>query len=262
VSRNAPRLVLITGAASGIGRSAAIEFARLGDRVLAVDCNREHLDTLGREQESIVPLAADLTDAASMHALADLVLSEYGVPDVVVANAGIGLDALFAETDDEPLRRLFEVNVVGVYRTVRPFVDGMVRRGSGRVLMMSSIVGKRGAPYYSGYSASKFALHGVADALRSELWGTGVSVGVLCPSSTRTNFQRHTLRTGPGQRRVRPVRRSPESVARAVVSMAASRRRERILGAESKLMVFVDALAPALIDWVLARMLTRKRDAP
>jgi short-subunit dehydrogenase len=254
--------VLITGAASGIGRGAALEFARLGDRVLAVDRDREQLDALGREQGSLVPLTADVTDAASMQALAELVLSEHGVPDVVFANAGIGLDALFVETEDEPLRRLFEVNVHGVYRTVRPFLEGMVHRGSGRVLMMSSIVGKRGVPYYSGYSASKFALHGVADALRSELWGTGVSVGVLCPSSTRTNFQHHTMRTGPGQRRVRPVRRSPESVARAVVSMAASRRRERILGAESKLMVFFDGLAPALIDWVLARMLNRRRDAP
>jgi short-subunit dehydrogenase len=123
---------------------------------------------------------------------------------------------------------------------------------------VSSVVGKRGVPHYSGYSASKFALHGVADALRCELWGSGVTVGIVCPTSTETDFQYHALRAGPPQRRVRPRRHSVESVARAIVSMAASRRRERILGIEAKLMTLVDTVAPAVMDWILARTLTRR----
>jgi len=252
------RLVLITGAAGGIGRCATLEFVSRGDRVLAVDRDAESLDALAREDRSIVPLVADVTDSDSMNSLGERVPAEYGVPDVVVALAGIGLDARFTETDDEPLRHIFEINVIGVYRTVRPYVDAMVRRDRGRILLISSIVGKRGVPHYSAYSASKFALHGIADALRSELWGTRVSVGVLCPSSTRTDFQRHSMQKGAGQRRVRPVRRTPESVARALVSMAGSRRRERILGLEAKAMIFVDGLLPSLIDRILAHMLNRK----
>jgi short-subunit dehydrogenase len=252
--------VLVTGTSKGIGRSAAIEFTRRGDRVVAVARSRDALDALAREHERIVPVVADVADTESMQALGDRVLAEHGVPDVVVANAGIGLDALFTATKDEDLRRLFEVNVGGVFRTVRPFIDGMVQRGSGRVLIISSIVGKRGIPHYSGYSASKFALHGVADALRAELCGSGVTVGVLCPSSTKTDFQRNTLRTGTGQRRVRLVRHSPESVAHVIVSMASSRRRERILGFESKLLTFLDVISPGLVDWILARTLTRKPD--
>lgn len=255
---NSGRLVLITGSSRGIGRAAAIEFARRGDRVVAVARNRDALDALARDHERILPIDADVADAESMKVLGERVLAEHGVPDVVVANAGIGLDALFSATTDGDLRRLFEVNVIGVFRTVRPFIDGMVRRRSGRVLIVSSIVGKRGLPHYSGYSASKFALHGVADALRAELRGTGVTVGVVCPSSTRTDFQRNALRAGAPQRSVRLVRRSPESVAHAIVSMASSRRRERILGFESKLLTFVDMISPALIDWILARTLTRK----
>ena len=99
----------------------------------------------------------------------------------------------------------------------------------------------------------------MADALRSELWSTGVTVGVVCPASTETEFREHALRSGPAQRSVRPVRRSADSVARAIVSMAASRRREQILGIEAKLMTFVDTLAPGLIDWILARALVRKK---
>jgi NAD(P)-dependent dehydrogenase (short-subunit alcohol dehydrogenase family) len=251
------RLVLLTGAASGIGRCTAGEFAGRGARVAAVDRDAEGLESLARDHERVFPLVADVTDGGSMEAMARRVLDEHGVPDVVVANAGIGLDALLVETRDEDLRQLFDVNVFGVYRTVRPFVGAMVERGSGRLLLMSSIVGKRGAPHYSAYSASKFALHGIADALRCELWGTRVTVGVLCPASTRTSFQRNTLRTGTGQKRVRPVRRTPESVARAVVSMAGSRRRERILGVESKAIVFVDSLLPGLIDRIFHRLLCR-----
>jgi len=201
-----------------------------------------------------------VTDADGMRTVCERVRDDHGLPDVLVANAGIGLDALFAETTDELLRRLFETNVLGVYRTVRPFLDAMVVRGSGRVLIVSSIVGKRGVPHYSGYSASKFALHGIADALRAELWDTGVSVGVICPSSTETGFHANAMRKGPPQRRNRPVRRSAASVARAIVDMAGSRRKERILGGEAKLMTFVDLLAPGLIDRILARALTQRGD--
>jgi hypothetical protein len=176
-----------------------------------------------------------------------------------VRRAGIGLDALFDETTDEALTRLFEVNVIGVFRTIRPFLRPMIDRGSGRFVIVSSIVGKRGVPHYAGYSASKFALHGAADALRSELWGSGVSVGLVCPSSTETEFRQHALSAGPTQNSMRLVRRPARTVACAIVSRADSRRRERILGLESKAMTFLDTLVPGLIDWLLARALTRRR---
>ena len=96
-------------------------------------------------------MLADVTDAASMQAMVHRVQDQCGVPDVVVANAGIGLDALFVETTDAALQQLFEANVVGVFRTVRPFLQPMIDRGSGRILIVSSIVGKRGVPHYAGY---------------------------------------------------------------------------------------------------------------
>ena len=258
MARDRGRLVLITGASTGIGREASLAFVRRGDRVAAVARRPEKLDALAREADGIHPFAADVSDAQSMAAMVRRVREELGTPDVVVANAGIGLDALFVETTDEALARLFEVNVVGAFRTVRPFLPEMVERGSGRVLLVSSIVGKRGVPHYAGYSASKFALHGAADALRSELWGSGVTVGIICPGSTETSFRENALSSGPSQNPGRPLRRSAASAARAVVEMAGSRRHERILGFEGKLMTFVDLLAPRLVDWMLARMLTRK----
>ena len=254
----AGKTVLITGASSGIGRAAALAFAAEGSRVLAVARAREKLDALAREHAAIVPLPNDVTDAAAMDALAREILERFGAPDVVIANAGRGVDAPFVETSDDAYRALFDLNVLGVVRTIRPFLPAMIARGSGRILMVSSIVGKRGIPNYSAYGASKFALHGILDALRPELSGTGVSAGIVCPSSTDTEFDARKLRAGTPQRNVRVQRHSAESVARALVRMARGTRREMVLSPEGKLMVVVDRLAPSLMDWILARTLVKK----
>jgi short-subunit dehydrogenase len=254
------KLVLLTGASAGIGLACASLFAEQGARVVAVARSESRLRKLAAKigGERVVPIAADVADGPSMEAMARRVLDGPGVPDVIVANAGIGLDAPFADTTDENLRRVFEVNVFGVVRTVRPFLAAMVARGSGRILFVSSVVGKRGVPSYAAYSGSKFALHGMADVLRAELVGTGVSVGVVCPSSTATEFDDRKLRDGPAQKRTRVQSHTAESVARAIVKMAASRRREIVLSAEGKLMVAVNAVAPGLMDRILNRALVKR----
>lgn len=257
------RVVAITGASSGIGRAAALRFAARGDRVVACARTLDRLTELAARPEAggrIQPRVADVADAASMERFAAETLADPGLPDVVVANAGIGMDAAFPRTLDAGLERVLAVNVVGVFRTLRPFVEPMVARGSGRLLVVSSIVGKRGTPYYSAYSASKFALHGMADALHAELVGTGVSLGLVCPASTETGFSDRALREGAGQKRVRPRRHSAESVAVAIERMAASRRREIVLGFEAKALMWADALAPKLVDRLLARILRNRED--
>ncbi len=254
----AGKIVLLTGASAGIGRAAARAFAREGATVLAVARDAARLDALSRESllpGCVVPMPADVTSGPSMEALARRVLDEHGVPDVVVANAGIQLDARFEHTTDEAMRQVYEVNVFGVLRTIRPFLAGMVERGSGRILIVSSVVGKRGTPNYTAYASSKFALHGMADALRPEILGTGVTVGLVCPSSTESELFERSLSAGERQKRVRVRRHSAESVAKALVRMARSRKREAVLSLEGKLMVLLDAVAPGLIDRVLAKVL-------
>jgi short-subunit dehydrogenase len=261
-SPSQPRLVLITGASTGIGRAAAGAFVERGDRVLGIARSTDKLDDVAADlggPPRFTPIVADVTDAASMDAMTKQVLQDHGLPDVVIANAGIGVDALLAETTDELLHEVLEVNVAGTLRTVRPFVRGMTERGSGRILLISSVVGKRGIPHYAAYSGSKFALHGMADALRVELWGSGVSVGVVCPSSTESEFHARKRRRGPEQDQTRLAKHSAESVARAIVKMAGSRRRELVLSAEGKLMTGLNKLLPGLVDRVLARVMMRKR---
>jgi short-subunit dehydrogenase len=255
------RSVLITGASSGIGRAAAKAFVDEGAVVLAVARSKDRLESLSAElggPARVATFVANVADGAAMEALAQEILATHGVPDVIVANAGIGMDARFAVTSDEVWRTIFEVNVFGVVRTIRPFISGMIARGSGRILILSSAVGKRGVPNYAAYSGSKFALHGMADALRPELSGTGVTVGVVCPSSTTTEFDDRKLRAGPPQVKVRVQRHTAESVARALVRMARSKRREIVLSPEAKLMNVMNRLAPGTLDWILAKVLVRK----
>ena len=253
------KLVLITGASAGIGLAAAHAFAAEGARVVAVARSREKLQAIASDR--IVPFVADVADGPSMENLSKRVLQELGVPDVVIANAGIGLDARFEDTSDAAMREVLEVNTLGVLRTVRPFLRPMIERGSGRILLVSSVVGKRGIPHYAAYSGSKFALHGMADALRPELSGTGVTVGIVCPSSTTTDFQANVRAAGPRQNKKRLKRHSAESVADALVSMAGSRRRERILSLEGKAMQLVNTVAPGLMDWILGRVFPRGTSA-
>ncbi len=209
-----------------------------------------------------VAVAGDVADGAAMDCAAQRILDEIGTPDVIVANAGIGLDALFQNTTDAALRAVFEVNVFGVYRSIRPFLPAMLRRGTGRIVIVSSVVGERGIPFYSAYSASKFALSGMCDALRPELAGTGVTVGLICPTTTESEFQARLLREGPSQRRVRLRRHRAESVADAIVALARSRRRKHVLTIEGKLLAWAGRFAPGLVDRLLARTLRSNAGSP
>jgi short-subunit dehydrogenase len=250
--------VLITGASVGIGLATAIRFAEEGANVWALARNRERLEELSKQEGGpprMVPIVADVSDGPGMEETCNQILTELGTPDVIVANAGIGLDASFENTSDEDLAHVFEVNVFGLVRTIRPFVAGMVERGDGRIILVSSVIGKRGIPNYSAYCGSKFALDGIAEALRSELFRSGVKVGVVYPSSTQTEFHNRLKRKGTGQKQKRLTRHSADSVARAIVKTARSGRRSMILSVEGKFLHYANRHMPAILDRILAKVL-------
>jgi len=254
------RKVLITGASAGIGRAAAHRFLAEGADVWALARSRDRLEELSAEAGGpprLVPIVADVSDGPRMEEATGRILSELGVPDVIVANAGIGLDARFENTKDADLARVFEVNVFGLIRTLRPFVRPMAERGSGRILLVSSIVGKRGVPNYTAYSGSKFAVQGIAETVRTELLHSGVKVGVVCPASTESEFRDRTLRDGPQQNQKRLARHSADSVAMAIVKMVRSGRREKGLTVEGKLLHYANKFIPGILDRILYRVMLK-----
>ncbi|HVN75564.1 MAG TPA: SDR family oxidoreductase [Thermoanaerobaculaceae bacterium] len=189
------RVALVTGASSGIGLELGRQAAADGFNLVLVARNRDALDTLARELreahgvEARV-LAKDLADpGAPSEIFAELARAGVTV-DVLVNSAGIGTWGRYAELDPEGELRQIRVNVVALAHLTRLFLPEMVRRGAGRVLNVASTAAFQPGPLMATYYASKAYVLSFSEALAEELAGTGVTVTVLCPGPTSTNFQR------------------------------------------------------------------------
>src|SRR5229473_2199193 len=164
------RVALVTGASSGIGAATARAFAGAGLRVALCTRRKDRLEQL----------AAELTTQgaeATVHAVA----ARWGRLDVLVNNAGRGFAATLEQTTAEELRALMELNVVAVLGATQAALPIMRRQGSGHIINVSSVVGRRAVPYRAAYSATKFALGALSEALRVELTGTGIAVTLVYP---------------------------------------------------------------------------------
>jgi NAD(P)-dependent dehydrogenase (short-subunit alcohol dehydrogenase family) len=182
------RIVLVTGASSGIGKECALRFARLGDTVVAVARHAPALDELAREQPGIRVETCDVTAAADRTALVRSVLDRYGRIDVLVNNAGVGALGYLHEMSEDDVERVYATNVVAVADLTRLVLPGMRARGTGAVVMMSSVAAWASVPPATVYSSSKFAVHGLIEGLRRELWGSGVHVHSVNPAPIATDY--------------------------------------------------------------------------
>src|SRR3569833_2756663 len=181
--------ILITGASSGIGRHAAIEHARAGQRARVAARRLAALEELQREAP-VEPLPLDLDDPASIAALvAELERRTEGRGlDVLVNNAGFATAGALAELGDAALRAQFETNVFGLMTLTRAVLPAMLARGAGRVINVSSVSGRIPAPILGAYLASKYAREARWDALRLVLGPFGVRVAVIVPGTSRREF--------------------------------------------------------------------------
>jgi NAD(P)-dependent dehydrogenase (short-subunit alcohol dehydrogenase family) len=189
--------VLITGAGSGLGRALALRFAKQGAQVACVDIQQQRVnETLAQlHGAGHVGYVTDVGNDDSMQALADAVLSEWGVPDILMNNAGIASGGDVLDAPMSEWRHLFEVNVLSVVRGTQLFLPAMLKRGSGHVVSTASFAGLAGAPGLMTYGVSKAAVVAFSEQLRAECFGTGVSVSVICPAFFKTNLMQSTIGT-------------------------------------------------------------------
>ena len=184
--------VWITGASSGIGAALARAYAARGATIALVARRETALNDLATElaksfptQTFIYPL--DVADAAALQTAANDFIARAGVPDVVIANAGVSVGTLTEEADDiKAFERVFAVNVMGMMNTFTPFAAAMRQRGSGRLVGIASVAGIRGIPGAGAYSASKAATFAYLESLRVEMHGSGVKVVTIAPGYIRT----------------------------------------------------------------------------
>ncbi len=253
-------VAIITGASAGIGQAAAREFARAGAAVVLAARNAEALQALAREiaeypaEALVVP--TDVTKGHEVEALARSTLSRFGRIDLLICNAGVGLYSPVKHLSDDLLREAFEVNFHGVLRCIQAALPSMIERGTGLIQIISSVIGRRAVPGYSGYCATKFALYALAESLRLELSGTGVFVQTVYPGLTDTEFSRNALARNPSAPPRRLAALPPEAVARHMLRAARRGSRDHIVTFSGRVLSLVSALAPGLVDAVLAHALS------
>ena len=214
-----------------------------------------HADLLEalRGEGDIQILRADVTAAEDRRAMAEAMTRYFGGLDVLINNAGIGATGHFADATEERLRQVFEVNFFGLAELTRVCVPLLKQGTRPAIVNVSSIVGKRGLPGRSEYSASKFAVQGLSEALRAELAIYGIDVIVINPGLTQTNFPKNMLER-KSRLKVDHMRgMTAERVARETLKAIARGKSEVTFTAQGKLFVFISRFFPRLVDRIAAR---------
>lgn len=260
------RVAAVTGASSGIGLAIAQQLAREGVAVALGARREDRLDAAvagiraaGGRAERVV---MDVTSEAGVAALAALAERTFGPLDIMVCNAGFGYYGTVEQTPPDTMQRMMNVNFMGTFNGARVALPLFRARGRGHLIIVSSIVGRRGIALMGGYSASKAAQAGFAESLRAEFAGTGIHITAIYPVSTETEFRSAMSRDygytvaglGPKQ--------SADDVARSVIACLKRPRPEVYPHRLSKLLAVLNTVAPGAADRLVRKYGRRREHTP
>lgn len=263
------KVVIVTGASSGIGEAMAREFAACGARVVLGARNIQKLQLVAGDIRSrggqAAYCAADVTRVEDCRELINTAVREFGRIDVLVCNAGLSMRALFDDVDLEVLHRLMDVNFWGTVYCCK-FALPYLQASRGSIVGISSVAGLHGLPGRTGYSASKYAMTGLLETLRIENLKKGLHVMVVCPGFTASNVRFSAL-TADGSSQGETPRdearmMSSEEVARIVARDVLRRKRLCLMEAEGRATHWVKKFAPAFLDRMFYRVMSREPDSP
>jgi short-subunit dehydrogenase len=251
------RRALITGASSGIGRALAIELARQGVDLLLVARREDRLAEVAAEVRKLgrrgVIVAGDVTDPAVRRRALDAAPDELGGLDILVNNAGVAAHGRFANADAGRLRPIMELNFFAAVELTREALPLLKAGVKPVVVNIGSILGYRGAPHKSEYSASKFALNGFSEAIRPEFARMGIDVLVATVGPTDTEHFDTLLEDCGEMPWGNPRRKPADAVARSIVRAIERGRHEVFTHWRGRLWVLLNRLAPGLVDRIMAR---------
>ena len=252
--------VLVTGAASGIGRATARRFAERGAKLIVCDVNQASLDEIAGELKAKNALVfaekTDVSDRAQMQALADKVHQEIPALDVLVNNAGVGLSGGVLNTSLEDWDWVVKINLFGAIHGCHFFVPKMVQRAQGgAVINVASVLGLHGSPATVGYCTTKFGVVGLSESMRGELQPHGIRVTAICPGMidtgiiAATRFRARNAETArdKAQKLFSSRGHKPELVAKAIVAAAEEGAGVRPVAPEAWAIWMMERFAPALM---------------
>ncbi len=254
-------IILLTGASKGIGRATAIALATQGITLVLTARSVEKLEAVAHEVETkggtAIVIPADLGNPLARTALVQETFERVGNVDVLINNAGLGMEEPVGNIDLEDARQLFEVNFFAVLDLIQQILPRMKARGTGQIVNVSSIVGHRATPHQSVYCATKYALNGLSDGLRTELVDTKIVVTDIYPGVTATNFPANQLHSQHIAKRRNAV--PPERVAAVIADAIRKPRRSRYVTWKDQILIYGTRLFPWWADQVLGRGYKRIR---
>lgn len=263
------KVVIITGASSGIGAALAREFAKCGSKVVIAARTGTKLTELENElsgsSQNVISLVTDVTREEDCCRLIEFAVERFGKIDILINNAGLSMKALFHETDLAVLHRLMDVNFWGTVYCSRYALPWLIKV-KGSLVAVSSVAGFHGLPSRSGYSASKFALRGLLDTIRIENLKNGLHVMVAAPGFTASEIRKHALLADGREQGDSPKNEkhmaSSESVAKKILIGIRYKRRNLIISMEGKFTAMFQHIIPKTIDKIFYNDLAKEKNSP
>ncbi len=254
-----PKVIFITGVSSGIGRAAALAFARRGDHVAGIARRAERLaeleariSALPAPRGDFLGIVADVTDAEALNAAVAQTVERFGRLDVLVANAGIGHRGAIADSAWVDIETVMRTNMDGVLHSIRTAVPAMRQGGGGQIIIVSSVSYNLVSPYAATYAASKAFVSSLANSLRVELEADNITVTDVLAGRTHTEFNEKRL--GEGKRTGESLPTMPaEQVAEAIARAAERQPRRVILRWFDRLIVWGNLFAPGILGRLAKR---------
>jgi len=264
------RIVVVTGASSGIGKACAEEYASRGAKIVLADKNYAKLEELARafkaDGTDFLIVEADVSIESNCKNIMDAAIKKYGRIDILINSAGISMRALFEEVDLAVVKKVMDVNFWGTVCCTK-YALPYLQKSMGSVVGIASIAGIKGEPGRAGYSASKFAVIGFLEVLRIEHLKKDLHVLIVCPGWTATNIRRSGTLTKDGTWQAETTRdeskgMTPETVARYIANAVEKKKPRLILSKEGKTLVFLNKFFPKLTDKMIYNHLAKEPDSP
>jgi len=263
------KVAIITGASSGIGLATAEELGRRGSKVVMASSNGEKLEKAAQNLIErgyyVLAIKTDISNENECKQLIEKTIKKYDRIDILINNAGISMRARFDDIDLDVIRRVMDVNFWGTVYSTRYALKYLIE-SKGSIVGVSSIAGFHGLPGRTGYSASKFAIHGFLETVRIENLRTGLHVMIIAPGFTSTNI-RMTALTGNGiPQRESPRKEdrmmTPEYVAQWILKGIAKRKRNKIMTWTGRLTAFFQRITPELVDYAYYKAMLKEPGSP
>lgn len=257
------KVIVITGASSGIGKESAIRFSKLGGSVVLVSRNKEKLEEVAKElsryKSDVLVCACDVSQKEQVAQMSRQVMDKFGSVNVLVNNAGFGIYGNFVDLKVEDIESQMETNYLGMIYCTKEFLPKMLEQKSGHVVNVASVAASFGIPSMAAYCASKFAMLGFSESLYHELKGSGVGITVVSPIMVRTNFfDNKSFERMPRY----TMALDPKTVAKAVVRAASSPRLEIVTPQLVRIAIWFKQTLPYLINPIVGEIFRRSKRKP